>query len=549
MEKALRVLLGLAAVAVAIIAVAACGSSSSDSSSAKKGGAINIAGAGPDSYDPQLFQTVQAVQVVNPVYTGLVTYAHKEGKAGGEVIPGLAESVPKPTNGNKTYVFTLRKGLKYSDGSPVKANDFEHSVKRILTLNGVNSGFFNAIAGTDVYTKKGKKNADISGITADDKTGKITVNLTKPDGTFLFWMAEPYAAPMPASKAPFKADPNNPPPGAGPYKLKVLDGVRKYQLTKNKFWNVPGLPKGNVEKITGTKTAVPKMTQDVIRGKTDFMTEDPTGDLLPQVRTKYKDRFREDPNPPNTYYFFLNTKIPPFNKLEARQAVNFAMDSNALVRVFGGRLKPGCTMLPEAVQGHADNKCAYGDPNGPGDVAKAKALVKKSGTAGQKVTVWTNNKDPRPAIAAYYQGLLNKIGYKAKIATLDQTVYFDKVGTKSTKAQTGFTDWYQDFPHPADFFGQLLTTKATKTVPTSNQGFVTDPFIDKQVAKLQQEPDLSKVASDWGKLDDYVVNKKAYIVPYGSEKSTSFFSERMGFDNCAGVHPVWKNDWTSFCLK
>jgi peptide/nickel transport system substrate-binding protein len=207
-------------------------------------------------------------------------------------------------------------------------------------------------------------------------------------------------------------------------------------------------------------------------------------------------------------------------------------------------------MLPETVQGYADNKCAFGDPNGPGDIAKAKELVKKSGTEGQKVTVWTNNKDPRPDIAQYYQGVLNKIGYKAKITTLDQTVYFDKVGTKSTKAQTGFTDWFQDFPHPADFFGQLLTTKSTKTVPTSNQGFVTDPYIDKQVAKLQQAPVLTDdVKAQWGKLDDYVVNKKAYIVPYGSEKSTSFFSERMGFSNCAGVHPVWKNDWTQFCLK
>ena len=46
-----------------------------------------------------------------------------------------------------------------------------------------------------------------------------------------------------------------------------------------------------------------------------------------------------------------------------------------------------------------------------------------------------------------------------------------------------------------------------------------------------------------------MVKDKAYIVPYGYEKSTSFFSERMDFENCAGVHPVYKNDWTQFCLK
>ena len=193
--------------------------------------------------------------------------------------------------------------------------------------------------------------------------------------------------------------------------------------------------------------------------------------------------------------------------------------------------------------------CAYGDPAGKANIAEAKKLVEASGTKGQEVTVWTNNKDPRPAIVQYYADALSEIGYKAKIKTLDQTVYFDKVGTKSTKAQTGFTDWFQDFPHPADFFQPLLTTDSLQSTPTSNQGFVSDPVLDKKVAELTKEPDLAKVADQWGALDDYVVNQKAYIVPYGYEQASSFFSERMGFKGCAGVHPVWKNDWSQFCLK
>jgi peptide/nickel transport system substrate-binding protein len=165
------------------------------------------------------------------------------------------------------------------------------------------------------------------------------------------------------------------------------------------------------------------------------------------------------------------------------------------------------------------------------------------------VTVWTNNKDPRPAIAEYYADVLSQIGYKTKIKTLDQQVYFDKIGTKSTKAQTGFTDWYQDFPHPADFFQPLLSGASLESTPTSNQGFVNDPYLNKQIDKLTAAPNLDDVAAEWGELDDYVVNKKAYIVPYGYEKSTSFFSDRMNFEDCNGVHPVYKNDWTVFCLK
>ena len=98
--------------------------------------------------------------------------------------------------------------------------------------------------------------------------------------------------------------------------------------------------------------------------------------------------------------------------------------------------------------GYKDYECAYGDPNGGPDLAKAKELVKQSGYEGEKVTVWTNNKDPRPAIADYYRDVLNQIGFEADVKTLDQQVYFEQMGLARTKAQTGFTDWYQDYPHP-----------------------------------------------------------------------------------------------------
>ena len=557
MKRVLWTAAAAALVTASMFGAAACGDDDGgrdeggDGEAQKKGGSISSGTVGPDNYDPALFQTVQAVQPLQLVYTPLTTYAHEEGKAGGEVVPGLAEKLPTVTNGGKTYKFKLRPNLVYSDGTPVKASDFEHAMKRIIGQEGPYSSFFTGIVGAADYQKKGRDQADIPGIETDDRTGEITVELEAPDGKFPYAISEPYAAPVPASKAPIKSMTNDPPPGVGPYTIDVVDPKRRFVLTKNKRFNIPGLPKGNIDKMTGVVSdSVPRMTQDVIDGKLDFMTEDPTGDQLPEVRQKYKDRFREDANPPNVYYFYLNVTLPPFNELEARQAVNYAIDSNALVRVFGGRLEPGCTFLPPALEGFKDYECPYGDPEKPGNVAKARELVEKSGTKGQTVTVWTNNKDPRPAIAQYYADVLSDIGYKTKIKTLDQQVYFDRIGTKSSKSQTGFTDWYQDFPHPADFFQPLLSSDALESTPTGNQGFVSDPEIDKKIQDLTEEPDLEKVKDQWGELDELVVGpEKAYVVPYGYEKSTSFFSERMGFENCAGVHPVWKNDWTQFCLK
>jgi peptide/nickel transport system substrate-binding protein len=531
-------------VVVAAFASAGCGGGGGGGT---KGGSIRIGSVLPDSYDPVLFQTVQANQALQLVYKGLVAYKDAEGAEGKDLVPGLAEAMPTISNGGKTYDFKLRKDLKYSDGTPVKASDFEHTIKRLLFLGGPFSSFVSGIAGADEYTAAKKQDADISGIKADDAAGTITVTLKAPDSQFLYAIGLANAAPTPAAKSPFK---KATPPGAGPYQINVVNPSREFVLTKNPNFNIPGIAKGNIDKITVVKETVPQMTQDVISGKLDFMTEDPTGDLLPQVRAKYKSRFRQDPNPPNVYWFFMNETTPPFDKAEARQAVNYAIDSRALQRVFGGRLQPTCNFLPPSYAGSGYQKidpCPWGDPNGPPDLNKAKQLVQQSGTAGMEVTVWGNNKDPRPAIVDYYRDVLNQIGFKAKSKILDQQVYFATIGDKATKAQTGFTDWYQDFPHPNDFFEPNLSGAALASNPTFNFEFKAPPGLDATLAQLKPQ-DPTKVAADWAALDRNVI-EGAHMAVYGNELSTSFFSERMNFEKCSGVHPVYKNDWALFCLK
>src|SRR3954454_9426901 len=209
------VLLALGVLSMAV--AAACGGGGGGGGGGGKcGGSIKIGSVLPDEYDPVMFQTVQANQPLQLVYKGLVSYADEEGTAGNKLIAGLATEVPTPTNGGKTYKFTLRKGLKYSDGTPVKASDFEHSIKRLLFLGGPFSSFVSGIEGADKYTAAKKQDADISGIVNNDKTGDITVKLTEPDSQFLFAIALASSAPTPASKSPFK---KSTPPGAGPYTI------------------------------------------------------------------------------------------------------------------------------------------------------------------------------------------------------------------------------------------------------------------------------------------------------------------------------------------
>src|SRR3954452_17153952 len=239
--------LAVAAMVAAGVGVAACGSSSDDkgggsaSTGGRTGGSITIGSVLPDSYDPVLLQTNQGNQALQLVYTGLVTYKHATGPAGNELIPGLAEAMPTISADRKTYTFKLRSGLKYSDGSPVVASDFEHTVKRLLYLGGPYSSFSTVIEGADAYQKAKQANGDISGITSDDKTGEITVKLTQPDSKFLFAMALVSAAPTPAAKSPFKSSTTI--PGAGPYKMSIQNPTRQYTMTKNAGFYVPTIPR------------------------------------------------------------------------------------------------------------------------------------------------------------------------------------------------------------------------------------------------------------------------------------------------------------------
>src|SRR3954454_13660549 len=136
----------IAAFAVALMLVAAgCGgggSKSSSTTSSSGGGSTTASGGktfpnfriaydtGTDYLDPGLSYTVEGWQIMWNVYLPLLGYKHENGPAGSTIVPYLAQDVPKVTDGGKTYAMTLRKGLKYSDGTPVKASDFAATIER-----------------------------------------------------------------------------------------------------------------------------------------------------------------------------------------------------------------------------------------------------------------------------------------------------------------------------------------------------------------------------------------------------------------------------------
>ena len=195
----------------------------------------------------------------------------------------------------------------------------------------------------------------------------------------------------------------------------------------------------------------------MITGELDYMQDPPPADIKPEVKAKYSDRYHEQRDPVDTYYMFMNTRVPPFDKKEVREAVNYgARQARAGApvrrRAAAGLLVPAARHAGLRRGARLDD-CPWGDPNKPPDIEKATQMIKDAGVAGAKVTVWGNNDDPTDKVTEAYADQLNKMGFNATPKIVDGGVYFQTIGNaKTRRRRPASPTGSQDFPHPTNFF-------------------------------------------------------------------------------------------------
>jgi peptide/nickel transport system substrate-binding protein len=534
-----------------VVALGACSSSSSSSGAspantgAKNGGTITIAaGTAPLSADQGLDFTTQGTELYSVVNTPLLTFKRGvQGVGGTQIVPGLATGLPTVSNGGKTYTFTLRSGLHYSNGMPIKASDVTYALERDIKIPWQAASFVSAYVQGGTAYANGKAKT-ISGITTDDATGKITVNLVAPFGPIVDIFALAGTAPVPPN-TPMKNLAGTGTIGDGPYKWGAITAGQTYTLVKNPKFDVPGLPRGHADTIVyKVNSNVLANAEQVLSNQADLF--DP-GDTLPasilqQVKSQAADRYQAIPTN-STYYFWFGITQKPFNNIYARQAVLAALDDRALSRLASGFLTEDCHLIPPGIDGNSSpSSCPFHSPTGAPNMTMAKQLMQRSGMIGQPVTVYGQQRSPRRQWLDYYTSVLNSLGFKATEKVVNSGVYFTTIGAPSLKPQTGWGDWVQDFPHPWDFM-QLFAGNAGSSL---NYGYVNDPHYNSTLNTLFQS-DPKSVASQWSALDQFAVNK-AYYAAFGHFEFPKFYSNRLNFS--AGVMSVeYQTDMTSLQLK
>jgi peptide/nickel transport system substrate-binding protein len=545
MSKKLTAVIAMTGISAMIaLGLGGCGGSAN---SGAAGGTLRVTYASFPSYlDPALSYDTESYTALYNTYIPLLTYAHANGKAGGKVVPGLAKALPKISDDGRAYTLFLRQGLRYSDGTPVKASDFTSSVERMFRLNSGGSSFFTDIVGAEHFLEA--KRGGIPGIQTDDKSGEIVIHLIEPRGTFTNELGLLFTAPLPPD-TPNKNQTASPPPATGPYAITSSQPGQSWSYERNPQWLqnnaklMPDLPSGHVDRIDVTVVRNPStQVNDIEQGKFDFMENPPPSDRYAEVKSRYEgSQFRVEPQI-NTYYFWMNTQKAPFNDLKVRQAVNYAVDPAALERIYAGSLAGMQQILPEGMPGHERYELY------PHNLAKAKRMIAQANPADREITVWTDDEGPNEEAATYYQDVLEKLGFDAKLKVLSSDNYFTVMGNRSTPdLDTGWVNWFEDYPNPNDFFEPLLAAESIQPTNNTNWSQIDDPALSAKIAKLGAEPLGPKQEAEYADLDREFMEQAPWA-PYGTLTVSTFVSSAIDLDKVI-FNPTFGQDLTSFEFK
>jgi YVTN family beta-propeller protein len=502
----------------------------------------------PKRLEPSAYDS-GADQLMSLVYSGLVSYRRAGGASYGSLVGDLATEVPKPSPDGRTYVFRLRKGIRYSNGALVKPQDFRVSMETLLRGHGKGvPPFYHRIVGVPACVAR-PKSCDLSrGIVTDPATGTITLHLTEPDSELMHALAFMLAYVAPAEH-PF--DGKEQPPGTGPYKIVSFNRKRGARLVRNprfRVWSPDARPDGAADEIVvrvrrGVQLGA--QVRAVERGQADVATATEiwgNGIGPAKVRalaTRAAGRVSTDASP-LLEFMWLNVRERPFDHVDVRRALNYAVDRDRIEEIAGGNnlAQATCQLVPTGFPAYKPS-CRYtsrtgagGEWNGP-DLARARRLIERSGTKGMNVTVWTY--ELKRALGAYFTSLLQRLGYRStlRVAADYESYARATFAKRRNHAQIGINAWKADIAVPSNFAGPF-TCEGAGTPTDVRLTHYCDPAIDAQIAAARRSTGTESNAL-WQKVYERI-EAASPAVPLVTRREVTLVSKRVGnFQH----HPMW----------
>ncbi|MEW2524747.1 ABC transporter substrate-binding protein [Streptomyces sp. NPDC047071] len=528
-----RVAAASATLVVLAAGAAACGPEDGNDAGgdgkAKKGGTLTVLNREPQkTFDPARLYTSGGGNVPSLVFRTLTTRNREDGAEGAKVVPDLAESLGKPSKNATVWTYTLKKGLKFEDGTPITTKDIKYGIERSFAaeLSGGAPFLRDWLIGGSTYEGpyKDKKGLD-SVETPDERT--IVFRLNKPVGDFDYVATQTSFAPVPKAKDKGTKYEEHP-ISSGPYKVvKNTNGGERLQLERNPHWSAKtdaerkaypdridvrsGFNSSVVnQRLSASQGAdAAAVTTDTNLGPAELAKV--TGDkkLASQVGTGHFGY---------TNYLAFNPKKKPFDNPKVRQAVAYAVDRSSVINAAGGSslAEPATTFLPNQ-ESFGYQKFDHFPAGASGNPKKAKELLKEAGYKdGLTITLThsnTKNFETSPEIATALQDSLKKAGITVKLQGLEDNDYEDKVHDAKDEPGLFLAHWGADWPSGGPFLSPIFDGRQiVKDGYNFNSSFLNDKSVNAEIDAINKLTDHDEAAKRWGALDKKI-GEKAVNVP------------------------------------
>ena len=502
---------------------------------------VGLPAGGIDHLEPALWYFATTWEIGFATCTPLVTFPDKTGQEGGQVIGGLAD-LPTVSADGKTWTFKLRSGITFANGKPITGDDIVYTWKRMLApdMASAADGFFSDIVGAADYIAG--KSKDLPGVTASGDTVMFTLN--KPIGSFLYRMTLPFTCPVPTGFQMAAAEDGSA-LVTGPYIVDSYTPNQTLVLKKNPNYNATALgARGKYDTITIQMSVDPAQAGLQIRAgqMATYMDRLASADASSALQDSTLTGRVFQNTLPVTMYLFLNATVAPFDNVKVRQAVNYALNRDAILRVWGGPSQGSITnqILPPTMPGF-QKLDLY--PSG-GDLEKAKALMAEAGVTGPvKLDLRTINDTPGyMEIAQAVQEQLKAVGIEVNILGSPNSTNYGFISTPANKIPMGIAAWTQDYPDPDDFFLPLLD--GTRITKTNNNDFASfsDPAMSTRYAAMDAVSDPTQRAAGWNAIEKDTMTNFAPWAPLFNNNTVNLLAENV----CGYVyHPVYTLDLTT----
>ncbi|WP_225833250.1 ABC transporter substrate-binding protein [Streptomyces sp. NK08204] len=520
------------AAALGLVTVAGCGGADGgdgQGASASKGGTLHVLSSlDLEHLDPARNYVTSSEDVGRLIYRTLTTYAAAPGPAGGKIVPDLATDTGRPSDGARTWTFTLKAGVKFEDGRPIASRDIKYGVERSFAAELPEGPPYARmwLAGGRSYKGPYKDKHGLASIeTPDGRT--IVFKLNRPVADFGSAVSLPIFAPVPQDKdTGIRYDSR--PFSSGPYRIGDFEPKKQLTLVRNTHWSpaTDTVRKGLPDKVVIDLNLDPAVVdQRLIAAQgqdADAVAFEPVGpaSVGPVMANPAVRKRLVTGESINTRYLSINTRHKPLDDVRVRQAIAYALDKDALRTARGGPIagQLATTLLPPSLPGAVTDD-PFPSPSGKGDPAKAKALLAQAGHAsGLSLTLDTPATAGGQAQGEAVQASLAKAGIKVKINAISSSAFYSTVGNTAQEHDLVIDGWTPDWPGastylPLVFDGRLITSEGN-----NNHAQYGSAKVNARIDAIARMKDPAAAATAYGSLAQQIM-RDAPVVPFLWDKA------------------------------